>query len=58
MIKSKNSENYIDYRVSGGYYLLECSCGYKAVVIKRKYADKRIARVLTGHACEIEKGQG
>jgi len=56
MIKSKNSENYIDYRVLGGYYLLECSCGYKAVVIKRKYADKRIARVLSGHACETEKG--
>jgi DNA-directed RNA polymerase subunit RPC12/RpoP len=54
----RNSENVIDFRLVSNYYVIDCECGFRALVIKRKYADKRIARVLTGHACETEKGQG
>jgi DNA-directed RNA polymerase subunit RPC12/RpoP len=52
----KNSENIIDFRLVSNYYVIDCECGFRALVIKRKYADKRIARVLSGHTCEIEKG--
>jgi hypothetical protein len=54
----KNSENVIDFRLVGNYYVIDCECGFRALVIKRKYADKRIARVLSGHTCETDKGQG
>jgi DNA-directed RNA polymerase subunit RPC12/RpoP len=54
----KNSENIIDFRLVSNYYVIDCECGFRALVIKRKYADKRIARVIRDHACEIEKGQG
>jgi hypothetical protein len=52
----KNSENIIDFRLVSNYYIIDCECGFRALVIKRKYADKRIARVIRDHACEIEKG--
>jgi len=54
----KNSENIIDYHLVSGYYIINCECNYRSIVIKRKYAAKRIARVIRDHACEIEKGQG
>jgi DNA-directed RNA polymerase subunit RPC12/RpoP len=50
----RNSENIIDFRLVSNYYVIDCECGFRALVIKRKYADKRIARVLSGHACERE----
>jgi DNA-directed RNA polymerase subunit RPC12/RpoP len=50
----RNSENVIDFRLVSNYYVIDCECGFRALVIKRKYADKRIARVLTGHACDRE----
>jgi DNA-directed RNA polymerase subunit RPC12/RpoP len=53
----RNSENIIDFRLVSNYYVIDCECGFRALVIKRKYADKRIARVIRDHACETEKGQ-
>jgi hypothetical protein len=58
MWQAKNTLNIIDYRiVASYYYLISCECGYEGVVIKRRYADKRIARVIRDHACERE-GKG
>jgi hypothetical protein len=59
MWQVKNSENVIDYQFIGEYYVkISCECGYQWAAIRRNGVMKRVIRVVKGHTCETEKGQG
>ena len=53
----KNSDNTIDFRIIGEYYIkIDCECGFQWATVRRNGVMKRVRRVIRDHACEIEKG--
>jgi hypothetical protein len=51
----KNSDNIIDFRLIGEYYIkIDCECGFQWATVRRNGVMKRVRRVIRDHACDRE----